>query len=116
MTTPTETLQSLAQELIHVTRGADKAIALLQKMFDPEGCVLDQIVDVSALHGHMISVGTSIFAEMLTEDELRAALAYFNSPLGQSLQAKQTLLDERMSASLTAYLPTVIRSANSLDA
>lgn len=111
----TDESQTLARELVAVTQTVEKSIVLMRKMLDKmtdAGVSLDMIIDVQALREHLEHAGVQTYAEVFTESEMRAGLAFYTSPLGQTIQAKQPLVEQRIIASLEAYLPTAMRLGN----
>jgi hypothetical protein len=105
----TDESQALAREWMAVTRGAEKTIALLRKMFDGDTTLsLESLVDVEALRQHIQIDGALICAEVFSESEMRAAIAFHTSPVGQAVNAKLPLVEQRMAASIQAHLAATL--------
>lgn len=60
-----------------------------------------------AMVPNLIERMTPVVAETFTEQELQAAVAYYESPLGQSLLAKMPTYMSRMGPAMQAMMPLV---------
>jgi hypothetical protein len=106
----TDESQALAQELVTATRAADKPIALLRKMFNGVTLpAMEELLDVEALRRHIEQSCVLVYAEVYSESEMRDALVFFSSSSGQAINAKLPLVEQRMEASLQAYMASVQR-------
>ncbi len=67
-------------------------------------CGLADIADVDRLESEVREMAVSIFADMYTPDELRAAIAFATSPAGQSILGKQRAIEDAAKAAMPAIM------------
>lgn len=97
--------EALARELHAITRPDIRAVEVLIKMFDGVDIpALGELFDLDALRSHMNAECVRITAEVYTDDELAAAIAFQSSELGRSIESKRASAQALMEASMTAFM------------